>query len=311
MRSSLLPTPWLLAAALAAGAGAGAAETASSTSQAPACTATASTGTGAFFDLRPDTASLQESGKTPKSAVTKDYHARGWDYGKNFTLNICGPVVEPVEDVVGLKKGLWADVGAYYTSHDDVYSLGFASMDLRSRGRKLVLQYTGGSPCGESKSSNRRSDQAQARQDAADHAKRAPSPREDKKAAAASTADAAKARRKSATISFLCDRDPGSSTAISFVGTDPDECAYFFEARSAHACGHAEPHKPGSVGPGSVFGLILAIAVLVYVLGGVFYNRTVAHARGWRQLPNYSLWAGIWSFFFVRPSRPKAGLSYP
>lgn len=66
-----------------------------------------------------------------------------------------------------------------------------------------------------------------------------------------------------------------------------------------HACSIAEPHKPGSVGPGSVFAIIFFIAVLVYVVGGVFYQRTVAHARGWRQLPNYSLWAGIWSFIVV------------
>jgi cation-dependent mannose-6-phosphate receptor len=83
------------------------------------------------------------------------------------------------------------------------------------------------------------------------------------------------------------------------VGTDPDECAYFFEVRSQHACPGAEPHKPGSVGPGSVFAIIFFIAVLVYVVGGIFYQRTVAHARGWRQLPNYSLWAGIWSFVKV------------
>lgn len=110
-------------------------------------------------------------------------------------------------------------------------------------------------------------------------------------------------RRKSMTISFLCDRDPLSEKlAISFVGTDPDQCAYFFEARSQHACATAEKHKPGSVGPGSVFAIILAIAVLVYVVGGIFYQRTVAHARGWRQLPNYSLWASIWSFISVRQS---------
>jgi cation-dependent mannose-6-phosphate receptor len=29
------------------------------------------------------------------------------------------------------------------------------------------------------------------------------------------------------------------------------------------------------------------------------YQRSVAHARGWRQLPNYSLWAGIASFIQV------------
>ncbi|KAL7943530.1 mannose-6-phosphate receptor binding domain-containing protein [Trichoderma barbatum] len=278
-----------------------AAATTTSTVHAPACTATSST-TGGFFDLRPDTAVIApENGKTHKSGIYKDYHSRGWDYGKNFTLNICGAVVDPVSDVVGLKESQWANISAYYTTHNSVYSIGSLSLDLHSRGRKLVLQYTGGSPCGESKSSHGNDDD-----DDNDYEKR-DSSRYDEGLSSPGHAHSvetinrdestSKIRRKSATISFLCDRDPGMTTAISFVGVDPDECSYFFEARSLHACAHAEPHKPGSVGPGSVFGLILVIAVLVYILGGVFYNRTVAHARGWRQLPNYSLWAGIGSFF--------------
>ncbi|PFH61488.1 hypothetical protein XA68_17213 [Ophiocordyceps unilateralis] len=248
------------------------------TTTAPACTATSSTGSGAFFDLRPDLAG------SPNKA--KDYHAKGYDYGSNFTLNICGSVVESVSEVVGVEKNLWANVSAYYTAHGNVYSIGSESMDLRSRGRKLVLQYAGGSPCGTKATKHRRattpSKQQQHRVDTA---------------AKKDDEDKASARRKSTTISFLCDKDPGSTQAsVSFVGADADECAYFFEARSMHACAHAEPHKPGSVGPGSVFGIILLIAVLVYVLGGVFYNRTVTNARGWRQLPNYSLWAGIGGF---------------
>lgn len=173
------------------------------------------------------------------------------------------------------------------------------SMNLRSRGRKLVLQYTGGSPCGES--SRKSQGSLDERDMTLSYASGTDKEKQDKPI-----------RRKSATISFLCDKDPTANQAsVSFVGTDPDECAYFFEARSVHACAHAEPHKPGSVGPGSVFGIISMIAVLVYLLGGVFYNRTVAHARGWRQLPNYSLWAGIWSFICVRPSHRKRESAYP
>jgi hypothetical protein len=41
------------------------------------------------------------------------------------------------------------------------------------------------------------------------------------------------------------------------------------------------------------------IACLVYLIGGCVYQRTVMHARGWRQLPNYSMWAGIGSFISV------------
>ncbi|KAL7792449.1 mannose-6-phosphate receptor binding domain-containing protein [Trichoderma ceciliae] len=295
----------LLLATAAAGVKA-AADTPTTTTHAPACTASSLT-SGGFFDLRPDTAVPLDNGKSHKSGTYKDYHSRGYDYGKNFTLNICGAVVDPVSDVVGLKQSQWANISAYYTSHDSVYSIGSLSLDLHSRGRKLVLQYTGGSPCGESKpSTNNDEDDADDGDGDYDYDKRDFNRYHEGLSTPAHAHEietierdesTSKVRRKSATISFLCDRDPGTTTAVSFVGVDPDECSYFFEARSVHACAHAEPHKPGSVGPGSVFGLILVIAVLVYILGGVFYNRTVAHARGWRQLPNYSLWAGIGSFF--------------
>lgn len=100
-------------------------------------------------------------------------------------------------------------------------------------------------------------------------------------------------------ISFHCEKEPlAAPAAISFVGTDPDECAYFFEVRSEAACGGAAPVQAG-VGPAGVFGIIVMIAVVVYFIGGIMYQRSVAHARGWRQLPNYSLWAGIGSFFQV------------
>lgn len=107
-------------------------------------------------------------------------------------------------------------------------------------------------------------------------------------------------RRKSATIAFRCDRDSVTShAAISFVGADPDECNYVFVVRSQHACAGVEPHKPGSVGPGGVFAIIMIIAIIVYFAGGMFYQRNVVNARGWRQLPNYTFWAGIWSFISV------------
>lgn len=140
------------------------------------------------------------------------------------------------------------------------------SSDVTFRGRKLVLQYTNGSPCGTT--TNKRADAH---------------------------------RKKSTLISFHCEKDPLASQAVtSFVGTDPDECAYFFEVRTQEACGGAEPvDTRDGLGPGGVFFVILLITVMVYFLGGIMYQRSVAHARGWRQLPNYSFWAGIGSFFKV------------
>lgn len=165
------------------------------------------------------------------------------------------------------------------------------------RGRKLVLQYTNGSPCGSST------------------AVKSLSPLQEgsfvhgSKEILQSEKDSSPPRRKSTTISFHCDKDAqATAPVISFVGTDPDECAYFFEIRSLAACGGAEPVQQG-VGPGGVFGIIVFITVAVYFIGGVMYQRSVAHARGWRQLPNYSMWAGIGSFFKVSQEDLSSGLA--
>ncbi|KAK3986439.1 mannose-6-phosphate receptor binding domain-containing protein [Cladorrhinum sp. PSN332] len=293
-------------------------KTTTSTSSAVVTPCVATATSGAFFDLRPDTAIVVPEGeKVPKGSPVQDYLARGWDYGTNFTLNFCSAVVSKIEDVEGVEKNQWKNVSAYYETKGKVYALGLESGTLVPRGRKLVLQYTGGSPCGESEKDKRAfgvhdgaryrgyddeddedsepsrhqsKDKDKDKDDDEDKEKEKDKDKEKEKEKEKTI------RRKSATISFLCDHDPETPTAASFVGVDPDECAYFFEVRSQHACAMAEPHKPGSVGPGSVFAIIFFIAVLVYVMGGVFYQRNVAHARGWRQLPNYSLWAGIWSF---------------
>ena len=62
-----------------------------------------------------------------------------------------------------------------------------------------------------------------------------------------------------------------------------------------------------SLSPGGVFGVIALIAAAVYLLGGIAYQRTVMHQRGWRQLPNYTLWAGIFGFLNVG-AFPQLGL---
>jgi cation-dependent mannose-6-phosphate receptor len=169
------------------------------------------------------------------------------------------------------------------------------SSNLTLRGRRLVLQYINGSPCGPGQKKVRRDstwDDDEYPVETNDHDKVEGS------------------RRKSATISFHCDKDPLATTAsATFVSVDPDECAYSFEILSVAACVGAEPAKQG-VGPGAVFAIIGVIAILVYFLGGVFYQRNVAHARGWRQLPNYSMWAGIGSFIKVSGQRCFRRLKY-
>ncbi|ROW12179.1 hypothetical protein VMCG_00329 [Cytospora schulzeri] len=286
---------------------------------ATACTAVSTSG-GSFFDLRPDIAVAPTKDGKHKSSKSDDYTARGYDYGYNFTLNICDAVINPPEKVVGIDEPLWKNVSAYYEKDGKTYSLGQQSSTLQPRGSQLVLQYSGGSPCG-APTTKRGAVHAGASyksydDDDADDAT-TPQAGGSSNGGYSSSLDtvtiqeddtvlvqkAEESRRKSATFAFRCDRESVNPVAtVSFVSADPDECAYLFVVRSQHACATVQPSKPGSVGPGGVFAIIFFITILVYFAGGVFYQRTVANARGWRQLPNYSLWAGIWnvvSDFFI------------
>lgn len=218
--------------------------------------------TGLYYDLnaisvpRPDPS---DGKKSNKNAPRESWHAKGHDYHANFTLNICAPVVEDIKDVVGVERDRWKNVSAYYEKEGKIYSIGEQAAQPLFRGRKLVLNYTNGSPCpGEQIGHS--------------------------------------SRNKSTIMSFLCDRDALSHQAVaSFVGT-MDQCTYFFEVRSAAACGSIGHAHGDGLGPGGVFGVIALIAVAAYLVGGCAYQRTVMHQRGWRQCPNYSLWAGIFDF---------------
>lgn len=122
----------LLAAAVAVAMGSGSALSATLTASASATSTalpcTASSVSDAFYDLRPDIAVRlpdDEAAKARKKGVrTADYVARGHDFGVNFTVNICGAVVLPVKDVIGVADRLWANVSAYYEEKGKIYSLG-------------------------------------------------------------------------------------------------------------------------------------------------------------------------------------------
>jgi len=154
------------------------------------------------------------------------------------------------------------------------------------RGRKLILNYTGGSLCPSAPKS--------ARVEPVSLASRAIlNDGDDDDSGAVKPSE----RRKATVISLLCESDPLAKTSISFVAA-VDACTYFFEGRSPHACGGVHQESQ-TLGPGGVFSVIAIIAVLVYFAGGCVYQRTVMHQRGWRQLPNYTMWAGIGAFFAV------------
>ena len=115
------------------------------------------------------------------------------------------------------------------------------------RGRKLVLNYTMGSPCGSTSSVYTR-----------DPSKGSKEIDDDNDIPKKSKSGSDTTQRKSTIISLLCDRDLADATApkvtVAFVAASPDECTYFFEARSAAACGGAKEEQ--AVGPAGVFGLM-------------------------------------------------------
>ena len=127
------------------------------------------------------------------------------------------------------------------------------------RGRKLILQYTNGSPCGPS---NRKrkiigSDPDDKKDD--DDEKDPDKDDDDKKDSDKKGSPSSRRRYKSTLISLLCDREPldpkSPKVAISFIGNSPDECAYFFEARSPISCAGRNKNEQ-AVGPGGVFGIM-------------------------------------------------------
>ena len=257
--------------------------------------------TGSFYDLRP----LQILPGTAKDARNDSWHAKGYDYGANFTLNICGPVIEDLEDVNDVSERSWRNVSAFYTTvTNEVYSIGQQSAYPVFRGKKLVLNYTSGSLCPELDENGRPKFATRKILDGDDDDDETPPSKKPSKGKTPPSKPSASVRRKSTLLSFQCDRDPlfTEHPQISFVGS-PDHCTYFFEVRSRYACGGAiSSGESGSLGPGGVFAVILAITVLVYLIGGCVYQRSVMHQRGWRQCPNYGVWAGLFGFIGVSHS---------
>ncbi|KAL8831422.1 MAG: hypothetical protein Q9170_005303 [Blastenia crenularia] len=254
--------------------------------------------TGNYYDLRTIAVQPLVDHKTAdKDGRRESWHARGYDTGTNFTLNFCAPVIETITAAEGIEENLLKNISAFYEWKGKKYSIGQASTELVIRGRELSLNYTSGSPCDSPSTHDRRKlkhdDDDEEDKDRDDKKK---DDDDDKKShKEKSSKDDDNVRRKSTVISLACDQNSPSGMAhISFVSTSPDQCTYFFRAKSLAACGGVKV-PPSGLGAGGVFGVILIIFLAVYLLGGIAYQRTVMHQRGWRQLPNYNVWATIGS----------------
>ncbi len=88
------------------------------------CTIT-SPSSGDFYDLNTITVQpLKDHKPVHKDGRIESWHSRGYDYGTNFTLNFCAPVIETLEEVIGIDKSMWQNVSALYKLDGKTYSIG-------------------------------------------------------------------------------------------------------------------------------------------------------------------------------------------
>lgn len=164
--------------------------------------------------------------------------AKGYDSGLNFTLGICANPWKRAADVTEITDSVnVTSVGAYYmdAKTEKYVSIGEYSTTPKFRGKKLTLTYQNGSYCENlvnSKTGQR--------------------------------------LRKSTIITFTCDREMMAKASISYIGSSND-CSYYFDVRSHHACPTAA--KSDNLAVIWIFLLILLAALFVYFSGGILYKQ--------------------------------------
>ena len=81
---------------------------------------------GNFYDLNKIAIPpLVDHKKAHKDDREESWHARGWDYGTNFTINFCAPVIESLKNVEGIKEDKVQNISAFYKTGEKTYSIGF------------------------------------------------------------------------------------------------------------------------------------------------------------------------------------------
>ncbi|CAH2351462.1 hypothetical protein CLIB1423_03S06854 [[Candida] railenensis] len=183
-----------------------------------------------FIDLT----SLSALGNDGKSL---GWTAKGYDSGLNFTVGVCSTPFKQhhlAEEVLDIANS--SAVGAFYTDpkSQKFVSIGEYAQEPVFRGKKLTLTYTGGSFC----------------------------------PGLVDTKTGEKVRRSSV-LTFTCDREMLAKASVSFIGSLND-CSYFFEVRSHHACPTAA--KADNLAVIWIFLIILLAALAVYGSGGLLYK---------------------------------------
>ncbi|KAI5966520.1 MRL1 [Candida pseudojiufengensis] len=162
------------------------------------------------------------------------WNSKGYDSGKNYTIGICSTPFKKLHDN-DIKDNLNSSlVGGYYMENNKYISIGQFSTQPKFRGKKLTITYENGSYC------NNLFDQR------------------------------GNPLQKSTILTFTCDREMSAKATISYIGNFND-CNYFFEVKSHHACPTAA--KANNTAAVWIFLFILLAALFVYFSGGILYRQ--------------------------------------
>lgn len=94
---------------------------------------------GLYYDLNAISLAppkLKDGKKVYQDDRDESWHAKGYDYPANFTINICAPVIEDVQDVVGVDASRWQNVSAYYEQEGKIYSIGYDHRSVFPRAQR-------------------------------------------------------------------------------------------------------------------------------------------------------------------------------
>jgi len=94
-------------------------------------------------------------------------------------------------------------------------------------------------------------------------------------------------------IDILCDAALNYTSRLMSMHPDYTEQVFTFGVASPLACASSKT-APGRISGGSIFVIILLTGLILYVLGGVFYNCVVNGKQGTDSLPHKAFWL---SFF--------------
>lgn len=186
---------------------------------------------------------LRELSSISNEGKSVPWVSKGYDSGHNFTLGICSNPFRKLHQNEMKDDVNSTMVGGYYIDQTSgkYISIGEFSETPVFRGRKLTLTYSNGSYCDNLVDSV-----------------------------------TGERLRKSSILTFTCDREMQSKASVSFVGSAND-CSYFFEVRSVHACPTA--HKADNLAAIWIFLFIFLAALFVYFSGGLLYKQMKHHKQ--------------------------------